>query len=283
MPYPRLPDEWHDAGLVPMTIFTLLLIGAFAGLTTVLFGFGGGFVTVPVIVWADAAAGSDAGTIAVATSAVVMVVNAAIATSATPVAVLGRLRGRGVLLLLLALGGLCGAVVATVAPAAVVSWGFVVYLAVTIVDVSVRPGFFSRATQDRSPRGTVRIPSSFGLPIGAVASLLGVGGSVMTVPLLRRSGLPMSEATALANPLTLAISLPASIAFMTFPHAAPVHAPFLSVGIVDIGAAALLLAGAIPVIVLLRRRPLPIPDRVHAWTYLALLLTVLVVMLASVW
>ena len=70
---------------------------------------------------------------------------------------------------------------------------------------------------------------------------------------------------------------------MALPHAAPVHAPFLSVGIVDIGAAALLLAGSIPVIVLLRRRPLPIPDRVHAWTYLALLLTVLGAMIASLW
>ncbi|MFJ4166551.1 sulfite exporter TauE/SafE family protein [Microbacterium sp. NPDC089698] len=266
-----------------MIILTLLLIGAFAGLTTVLFGFGGGFVTVPVIVWADAAAGSDAGTIAVATSAVVMVVNAAIATAATPVAVLGRLRGRRMLLLLLAVGGLSGAAIASVVPAAVVSWGFIAYLAVTIVDVSVRPGFFTRATRASAPRGTARIPSSYGLPIGAVASVLGVGGSVMTVPLLRRSGLPMSEATALANPLTLALSLPASIAFLALPHAAPVHAPFLSVGLVDIGAAALLLAGAIPVIVVLRRHPLPIPDRVHAWTYLALLVTVLAAMLASLW
>lgn len=283
MPDPRLRDERTSAGLVGMTIFTLLLIGAFAGLTTVLFGFGGGFVTVPVIVWADAAVGSDAVMIAVATSALVMVVNAAIATVSTPVAVLERLRGRRALLLLLAVGGLCGAAVASAVPAAVVSWGFVAYLAVTIVDVSVRPGFFSRAARESSPGATVRIPSSLGVPIGAVASLLGVGGSVMTVPLLRRSGLPMSEATALANPLTLAITLPASIAFMALPHAVPVHASFLSVGIVDIGAAALLLAGSIPVIVLLRRRPLPIPDRVHAWTYLALLLIVLGAMIASLW
>lgn len=61
-------------------MLVLVLIGVLAGLTTVLFGFGGGFVTVPVIVWADGALGAAAPAVAVATSAVVMVVNAAAAT-----------------------------------------------------------------------------------------------------------------------------------------------------------------------------------------------------------
>src|SRR5690606_10939440 len=38
------------AGMGSVTILVLVLIGALTGLTTVLFGFGGGFVTVPVIV-----------------------------------------------------------------------------------------------------------------------------------------------------------------------------------------------------------------------------------------
>ncbi|NEC72086.1 sulfite exporter TauE/SafE family protein, partial [Streptomyces rochei] len=83
---------------------SLLAIGLLTGLTTVLFGFGGGFVAVPVVVWADASLGPDAVRVATATSALVMVVNAAFATAVTPRPVLAALRGSGPLLLLLAAG-----------------------------------------------------------------------------------------------------------------------------------------------------------------------------------
>lgn len=261
-----------------VTVLVLVLIGVLTGLTTVLFGFGGGFVTVPVIVWADAALGPAAGTVAVATSAIVMVVNAAVATTATPRVVLARLRGRGRLLALLAAGGLLGALAAMAVPADVPSWGFVIYVAVTIIDVLVRPGFLRPAHDDTLRRP---IPTAAGAPIGAVASFLGVGGSVMTVPLLRRAGLPMGHAAALANPLTLAISIPAALVFLFSRHAMALDGAVFGVGVVDIGAAAFLLMGAILVIVILRRRPPRIPDRAHAWAYVALLVVVLLAMAAS--
>ncbi|MFT8181006.1 sulfite exporter TauE/SafE family protein, partial [Mycobacteroides chelonae] len=86
-------------------MIVLVVIGILAGLTTVLFGFGGGFVTVPVIVWADSALAAGAAEVAVATSAVVMVVNAAAATMATPRAVLAHLRSAAALIALLGCGG----------------------------------------------------------------------------------------------------------------------------------------------------------------------------------
>ncbi len=264
-----------------VTVLVLVLIGVLTGLTTVLFGFGGGFVTVPVIVWADAALGPVAGTVAVATSAIVMVVNAAVATTATPRVVLARLRGRGTLLGLLAAGGLLGALAALAVPAAVPSWGFVIYVAVTIIDVLARPGFLRSADLARDDTSHRAIPTAAGAPIGAVASLLGVGGSVMTVPLLRRGGLPMGHATALANPLTLAISIPAALVFLFAQHTTNLERAVFSVGIIDLGAAALLLIGAIPVIVTLRRRPPRIPDRVHAWAYVVMLVVVFLAMIAS--
>ncbi|TGG86495.1 sulfite exporter TauE/SafE family protein [Streptomyces albus] len=266
-------------GSVSVTV--LLVIGILTGLTTVLFGFGGGFVTVPVIFWVDAAAGAASATIAVATSSVVMVVNAAVATLATPRTVLARLRGTTLLLALLGAGGLVGAVAATFAPEWIIAWGFVLYLAVTIADVLARPGFLRPAPDAPAGRGsdTFAIPAASGGPIGALASFLGVGGSVMTVPLLRRSGLPMQTAATLANPLTLCISLPACVAFLAANHTAGTGAGMLTVGSVDLGAAGLLLLGAIPVVVLLRRRPPRIPDRLHAWGYAALLVLVLGTML----
>jgi hypothetical protein len=50
------------------------------------------------------------------------------------------------------------------------------------------------------------------------------------------------------------------------------------VGLVDLRAAGALFLGALPVIAVLRRRPPRIPDRLYAWTYVALLAAVAVAM-----
>lgn len=261
-----------------MTFLVLVLIGVLVGLTTVLFGFGGGFVTVPIITVADAALGGDAVRVATATSALVMLVNAAVATASTKHTVLRGLHGRAGLFALLVLGGALGAAAARFAPDPLLRWGFVAYVGATVVDLLVRPGFFRRerslgtrptavgsgSTPDGSGMRTV-----VGLPVGAVAAFLGVGGSVMTVPMMRRAGASMPVATALANPLTLAIAAPAVLVTLLV-HGQVPDATGL-VGGVDVPAAVALLLGAMPVIVLLRRRPPRIPEAVHAWGYVVLL------------
>jgi hypothetical protein len=95
----------------------------------------------------------------------------------------------------------------------------------------------------------------------------------MTVPLLRRSGLMMGVATALATPLTLAISLPAVLIFLVGRGPGSPAGAALA-GSIDLAAALALLLGALPVIVTLRRRPPRLPDRVHAVGYVLLLVAV---------
>ncbi|NGX06983.1 TSUP family transporter [Mycobacteroides franklinii] len=263
-------------------MLVLVVIGVLTGLTTVLFGFGGGFVTVPVIMWVDGVLGAAAPEVAVATSAVVMVVSAAAATAATPRTTLVHLRSAATLVVLLGCGGVLGAGLARLAPPQLTTWGFVVYLVITILDVLLRPGFLRRATVIDGPQRDFAIPPALGVPIGAVASFLGVGGSVMTVPLLRRGGQPMNVATALANPLTLAISVPALAIFLTSTSAAVAVAgePYF-VGAVDFRSAMALLAGALPVVFWLRRRPPWLPDTVHAWAYVGLLVVSALAMLTA--
>ncbi|MFB7512600.1 sulfite exporter TauE/SafE family protein [Streptomyces sp. NPDC056144] len=258
-----------------MDMAILLLIGLVTGVTTVLFGFGGGFVAVPVVVWADAELGADTVRVATATSALVMVVNAAFATAVTPRRVLRALRGSGLLLFLLAAGACAGALASRYAPPEPVRWAFVLYVTATAVDLLLRPGFLrprERASTD-VPRG---LRATAGAPIGAVAAFLGVGGSVMTVPAMRRAGHPMEVATALANPLALAVALPAAL--LSLAGTPLPAAPLDLVGLVDPGAAGALLLGALPVIAVLRRRPPRIPDRAHAWAYLLLLAAVALAM-----
>lgn len=259
-----------------MDVVTLLGIGLLTGLTTVLFGFGGGFVTVPVVVWADSALGADAMRVATATSALVMVVNAGLATAVTPRRTLAALRGSGALVLLLAAGASVGALAAGLTPPGPAHWAFVVYTSLTIADVLVRPGFL-RPQDETGTTAPRPLPTASGAPIGALAAFLGVGGSVMTVPAMRRAGHPMRVATALANPLTLAISLPAAVVYLSG-TTAPVPARVPLAGLVDLRAAAFLLAGALPVIAVLRRHPPRVPDRVHAWSYVGLLAGVTVAM-----
>ncbi|MEE1805814.1 sulfite exporter TauE/SafE family protein [Streptomyces sp. BE133] len=266
-----------------MDVVALIGIGLLTGATTVLFGFGGGFVAVPVVVWADAALGADAMRVATATSALVMVVNAGFATAVTPRRVLLALRGSGTLLLLLAAGASAGALATRLAPADLARWAFVAYIALTIADLLLRPGFLRPGPRGEATSEAPRpLPAVLGAPVGAVAAFLGVGGSVMTVPAMRRAGHTMHVATALANPLTLAIALPAatvSLGGAAVPAPADAHVNL--VGLVDLRAASALLLGALPVIAVLRRRPPRIPDRIYAWAYIGLLAMVTVAMLLS--
>ncbi|UZD61679.1 sulfite exporter TauE/SafE family protein [Brevibacterium sp. JSBI002] len=241
-----------------MEFLGLVLIGCLVGLTTVLFGFGGGF---------------DTARVAAATSALVMLVNAIVATVSTKRSTLAHLRGRWWLLGLLALGGGLGAFAGRFAPDALLQWGFVAYIAATAIDLLARPGFFRRKAAVVDNVGKVSgggrgIAAVWGVPIGGLASFLGVGGSVMTVPMMRRSGATMTVATTLANPLTLVIMSPAVLVTILTPAA--IEAPGI-MGSLDLVAAAALLIGGLPIIVFLRRRVPKIPEILHAWGYFVLL------------
>ncbi|WP_042422102.1 sulfite exporter TauE/SafE family protein [Streptacidiphilus anmyonensis] len=269
------------------SLLTLLLFGCLTGVTTVLFGFGGGFVTVPVVYGVlslDARPGTDADAmhVAVATSAAVMVVNAAAASLAQWRQ--GRLR-RAYLWPLagfVAIGAAVGAFAATLIGATQLRLLFAAYLLVTIADALLRKGFVAVAEPER-PRPLGRGTVTFGgTGIGLVAAGLGVGGSVMTVPLLRRRGLPMAEATAMANPLSVPVAAAATLVYAV---AAPAH-PAVGgaagrLGYVDLGAGAALLLGSLPTIALLRRVTGRVPDRIHSVAYVALLVIVLLVMSVS--
>ncbi|NYI92052.1 hypothetical protein HNR02_005427 [Amycolatopsis endophytica] len=253
-----------------MTFLVLLAFGCLTGVTTVLFGFGGGFLTVPVVV----AVTGDMH-VAVATSTAVMVVNSLAATVAQARA--GRIRRSYVwpLIAFIALGAAFGSLAATRLPERVLHVAFIAYLVITIVDCLARNGFLHRPLETPRKLGPVTRTAG-GVGIGAVASALGVGGSVMTVPLLRRSGLPMTEATAMANPLSAPVALIGTAIYAFAGTGSAGRA-----GYVDLIAAAALLCGSIPAIALTRRLTARIPDRVHAIAYLAMLAGVTIAMIVT--
>ncbi|MCU9532454.1 sulfite exporter TauE/SafE family protein [Pseudomonas mosselii] len=262
------------------------LFGLCAGVTTLLFGFGGGFFAVPLF-YALLLASHGAGTavaqhamqIAVATSATVMIFSSALATWRHHRA--GSLHWDLVrpLAPAIALGALLGAWVALYVTSAWLRWLFITYLALSLLDAWLRPGFVHAGEHHLAPLGRAGA-TLVGLPIGALAALLGVGGSVMTVPLMRRRGASMRTATAMANPLSLPMSLAATLVYALLPAGQPDLGPGL-LGFIDLRAALVMTVGAWLGMHLAAPLLGRISDSVHARTYLALLACVLLVMLVN--
>ncbi|WP_344859927.1 sulfite exporter TauE/SafE family protein [Amycolatopsis ultiminotia] len=251
------------------SILVLFGFGCLSGVTTVLFGFGGGFVTVPVV--AAVTSSGDAMHIAIATSTAVMVVNAGTATVVQARA--GRLRREYLwpLAAFIAAGALAGSIAAAHVGDGLLRVLFAGYLGLTIADSLIRGGFL-RAQGEPRPLGTATSTAG-GVGIGAVASFLGVGGSVLTVPLLRRRGLPMADATAMANPLSVPVAVIGTAVYAT--------AGSGPAGYLDPVAGAALLAGSLPTIAVVRRVADRLPDRVHAIAYVLLLAVALVAVAAG--
>jgi uncharacterized membrane protein YfcA len=268
-----------------MTYVLLVLFGGLSGMTTVLFGFGGGFVVVPVLygVLKSGAGGALAEQaamhIAVATSTCVMIVNAALSTRRSAragtllTAWLWPLAG------FIGVGSLLGAMAAGVVSGTVLRVGFVVYLAITIADCLFRRGFIV-STTDGEPTSPNRwVTGLGGIVIGAIATFLGVGGSVMTVPLLRRRGLSMTQATAMANPLSLPVAMVGTAVYMLAGTSSATGLGAGHVGYVDVIAFAVLTIGAWFGMRLATRWVGRIPDQLHARVYIGLLALVLLSML----
>jgi uncharacterized membrane protein YfcA len=272
-----------SVGSVPGFLMFLLVVGVATGLTTVLFGFGGGFATVPAVYAAvHAANGADAMHTAVATSTAVMIVNAASATIGS--ARRGHLRRAYLwpISVFIALGAALGAFAANWAPDSMLRVLFVAYVAATMIDSIARNGFVRRLPVRDTATPLSAIESTLGgIGIGAIASFLGVGGSVVTVPLLRRKGIAMAGAAALANPLSLPVAGAGTIVY-ALGNAAGTHPG--EVGHINLVAAAVLLGGSLPAIALTRRAlsEKAIPDRVHAIMYLVLLGIVLAAMTVTI-
>ncbi|HCF9520803.1 TPA: sulfite exporter TauE/SafE family protein [Pseudomonas aeruginosa] len=262
----------------------LLFFGFLAGITTVLFGFGGGFVVVPVLYsvllaahGTGGAVGDAAMHVAVATSTCVMIFGAGLATLRHHKA--GTVPWDQVRPLLgyIAVGAIPGAAAALALSGDWVRWVFIFYLGVTILDSILRPGFTQETAARIRPWGRW-MTAAAGTAIGAIAAFLGVGGSVMTVPLMRRRGASMTAATAAANPLSLPMAVVGSATYALLAWSdAPLGA--WHAGYIDLRACLVLVVGSWLGIRLTSRWIGKIPDRIHAKAYIALLCSVLLVML----
>lgn len=255
-------------------LLIIVLAGFTTGITTVLFGFGGGFVVVPFVyqlLMHQPPLTANAMHIAVATSTAVMIFNAGWASYQNWQA--GKLNKTTLLPLLwfIALGAVIGSWLAGQISDSGIRRLFMVYMVVTIGDCLLRKGFFRR-TEPRALSHLTTIAG--GSIIGIIAAMLGVGGSVMTVPLLRRHGNAMRDCVNAANPLSLPVAVCGTF---TYAISGWQHIPASGyLGFINLKILLLLVIAGFMGILLARRCIPAVADIWHARVYVLLLCAVLV-------
>ncbi|WP_435929374.1 sulfite exporter TauE/SafE family protein [Dryocola sp. BD613] len=258
-------------------ILIITLAGFTTGITTVLFGFGGGFVVVPFVyqlMLRQPELAGNAMHIAVATSTAVMIFNAGWVTWQNWRA--GKLSTRILfpLLWFIAMGSVAGSCLAGLLSESLVRSLFIVYMLGTIADCLLRKGFFSGSVPRRL---SLSLVTGGGVIIGVIAALLGVGGSVMTVPLLRRHGYAMRECISASNPLSLPVALCGALTYtVTGWQSIPVSG---FIGFISLKILGLLVLTGWSGIFFSRCAIPSVPDSWHARVYVLLLFLVLLAML----
>ncbi len=194
------------------TLLIYLALGAFAGLAAGLFGIGGGVVIVPVLTMLfDAQGIADH-----------VVVHLAVGTSlgsivVTSISAMRAHHQRGAvrwpifrrLVAGVTVGALLGAVVADMLPTSVLRTVFGVFEIV----VAIQIGFnFMAAAHRKLP--SVPGMTFAGVVIGALSSVVGIGGGTMTVPFLVWCNVSMRQAVATASACGLPISIAGAFGFV---------------------------------------------------------------------
>lgn len=255
-------------------ILLVLFTGFLTGMTTILFGFGGGFVVVPFVYHVVSASGNHADQamhVAVATSAAVMILNASYAS-------VTQWRSGNILretitplIFYIGMGAVIGAFAAMQLADSAIRGLFILYMMATIADCLLRKGFLTKPAKTALSKTTVWVGGPL---IGVIAAMLGVGGSVMTVPLLRRQGYDMKHCVSAANPLSIPVAVVATVLY-SYLGMGKVSGPHY-VGYVNLLILGVLLVAGIAGIVFAKRVLPCVDDRLHARIYVLLLVVVLI-------
>ncbi|MBB6450771.1 hypothetical protein HNR44_002761 [Geomicrobium halophilum] len=262
-----------------MSIVLFSLIGILIGILSSLFGFGGGVVVVPVLYafLPDTIPSAYTMHTAIGTSLAVMIVNSLNST-------LNHARKGNVqwgifrfFAMYISLGALIGGFFAHFVTSEMLRWAFIGFLSYVILSSILKRTFTQQATGLFSfpsyPAGMVA-----GAGIGSVSTLLGIGGSVMTIPYLRKRGLSMLHAVALATPLGLPIAMAGSLMYLLIGLQAN-GMPDSTIGFIYVPALFGFVFGGFFGVPIGRRIAQVLPDAIYSKAYLVLLTIVVFMMI----
>lgn len=230
-------------------IALLIGVGALAGFSAGLFGIGGGSVMVPALFYAFQSLGVDPDVVmhcAVATSASVIIINGYRSTrshwqrDSVDMDLLWPKQWWSSYALWIGLGSFLGAVwlAPRLASDSLTLIFAVVALLMALQFIFGRPSLVLR---DTVPGGVA--PPLVGGSIGALSSIMGIGGGLLSVPFLTLCGMPVHKAVGTAAGFGLAIAIPATAGFILSGWAIEGRPP-LSLGYVNLAGFVLIVASA---------------------------------------
>lgn len=258
---------------------SFLLIGILTGFLSSMFGFGGGFVLIPVMYVMLPELGVPGELVmhvAIGTSLAIMIANASLST-------LSHHRKQHVcwpvfyrMAPSIVVGAIIGGVSAPYIQGNLLRYLFILLVVYTIASSLLKKSFIEVEDTDYQLPGQTKT-SFLSVGIGFLATLLGVGGSVLTIPFLRKCKMKMLHAVSLANPLSLPIAVVgAATSIMTgFNHP---DLPTWCLGFVYMPAVIGFILGGFVGVPIGTRIAHRIPDRLFSKIYLSLLVIVVLVM-----
>lgn len=262
-----------------LSLLVFSLIGIFIGILSSMFGFGGGFVVVPILFafLPDTIPSDYLMHTAIGTSLAVMIVNSLNSTinhakkGNVTWSVFKRLVGS------IAVGSLLGGIIAVFINSDVLRIAFISLLVYVLISNSLRKTFTKEIdTPFRLPKP--RSSAFVGTGIGFISTLLGIGGSVMTIPYLRKKGMRMLNAVALATPLGLPIAIVGSATYLMTGLQAE-GMPSSTIGFIYIPALVGFTIGGFFGVPIGRKWAQQLPDSLFSKVYLILLFIVVVLMI----
>ncbi len=198
------------------SILMYSLIGIIIGILSSMFGFGGGFVVVPILFafLPDSIPSEYLMHTAIGTSLAVMIINSF--NSTYNHAKKGNVTWSIFKLLVgyIAIGSLLGGVLAVYIESDFLRFAFIGLLIYVLITNLFKKSFTKEIEERTFSLPKQRSASFIGMGIGFISTLLGIGGSVMTIPYLRNRGMRMIHAVALATPLGLPIAIVGAITYL---------------------------------------------------------------------
>jgi len=203
-----------------LLVLILLSVGVLAGFSAGLFGVGGGAVMVPALYYAFNVIGVSDELVmhcAVATSSAIIIFNSlrAVKSHNKLGAIDWELLWPDSILSSYVFWIVIGSFFAASFLASIMSAQFLIILfAMVMILVSLHFIFVNNNLEIRSSIPTGLATPIIGSLVGALSSLMGIGGGSITVPLMNMCRIPMNRAVATASGFGFAISLPATIGFI---------------------------------------------------------------------
>jgi uncharacterized protein len=224
-----------DTSMIPAELILLLLaIGCVGGFLSGLLGVGGGIIFVPALFFSLSSLGfSEEHAMHIAIGSSLAVVMATGSMSA-----FSHYKRGGVDMAILrawavpiVIGVLLGAVVASSVKSAVLKE---IFAGMTLLIALYMA--FSKDRTDVVPLRflTVAVQKGLSAVIGLVSAMLGVGGAILTVPLMTYIGLPMPRAVGTGAALGVAVAVPGVLSYMVTGFLSGESLPPWSIGYVNL-------------------------------------------------